>query len=95
MQENNTTPEGSNKNICKPQLFTIYTQAIRAIRKAAELVGKIDGCDEAKGQLERFADQLLQVLEEVKKEVKAAMKAAKTGDKLAAADETKPAEPLD
>lgn len=86
MQDNITeTPKGTDKKISKPRATTIYKQAIRTVRNAAELVGKIDGCDEAKGKLERFADQLLLTLEEMKRVAKAAKKAGKTGKKMAEA----------
>ena len=86
------TPKGTDKKISKPRATTIYKQAIRTVRNAAELVGKIDGCDEAKGKLERFADQLLLTLEEMKRVAKVAKKAGKTGQKMAAATEATPNE---
>lgn len=68
-----------SKPIRKARPTTVYRQAIRTVRKAAELVGGIDGCEEAQGQLEGFADQLHLMLE--------AMKAAgKAGKKKAAAE---------
>ena len=77
MQDNIAeTPNGADKKISKPRPTTVYKQAIRTIRKAAELVSKIDGCDDAKGKLERFADQLLQTLEEMKSAKKAGKKKA-------------------
>ena len=80
------TPEGTAKPIRKPRATTVYQQAIRTIRKAAELVGGIEGCEEAKGQLEGFADQLLLTLEKMKAAAKAAKKAVATE---ATPDETK------
>lgn len=77
MHDNNTaTLQDPEKNISKPRPTTVYKQAIRTIRKAAELVSKIDGCDDAKGKLERFADQLLLTLEEMKSAKKAGKKKA-------------------
>ena len=96
MQDNITeTPKGADKPSRKPRPTTIYKQAIRTVRKAAELVGKIDGCDESKGKLERFADQLLLTLAEMKKAAMAAKKAGKTGKKMAVATEATPNETKD
>ena len=83
------------KPIRKPRATTVYQQAIRTIRKAAELVGGIEGCEEAKGQLEGFADQLLLTLEKMKAAAKAAKKAGKTGKKMAVAAEAKTEETKD
>ena len=68
-----------SKPMRKPRPTTVYKRTIRAVRKAAELVGGIEGCEEAQGQLERFADRLLLTLEEMK----AAKKAGKRKGKAA------------
>jgi hypothetical protein len=73
-----------SKPIRKARPTTVYQQAIRTVRKAAELVGGMDGCDEAQGQLVGFADQLHHTLEEMKAAKKASKKAGKTGKKMAA-----------
>ena len=83
------------EKIRKTRPTTVYRQAVRTLRKAADLVSKIDGCDEAKGKLERFADQLLLTLEEMKKVAKATKKAVKTDDKMAEAAEAKTEETKD
>ena len=96
MHDNNTaTLQDPDKKISKPRPTTVFKRSIRTVRKAAELVGGIEGCEEAQGQLERFADHLLLMLEEMKKVAKAAKKAGKTGKKMAEAAEAKTEETKD
>ena len=83
MQDNIAeTPNGADKKISKPRPTTVYKQAIRTIRKAAELVSKIDGCDEVRAQLVEAAELVCRKMDEMKA-------AKKAGKKKAKADEAK------
>ena len=70
------------EKIGKTRPTTVYRQAVRTLRKAAELVSKIDGCDEVRAQLVEAAELVCRKMDEMKA-------AKKAGKKKAKADEAK------
>ena len=75
-------PKETDKKIRKTRPTTVYRQAVRTLRKAAELVSKIDGCDEVRAQLVEAAELVCRKMDEMKA-------AKKAGKKKAKADEAK------
>ncbi len=87
-------PKETDKKIRKTRPTTVYRQAVRTLRKAAELVSKIDGCDEVRAQLVEAAEAIGRKLELMKQAAQAAKKTEKADGKMSGPDEAQTEEPL-
>ena len=82
------------EKIRKTRPTTVYRQAVRTLRKAADLVSKIDGCDEVRAQLLEAAEVIRQKMEFLKQAACTAKKTEKADGEMSGPDEAKSEEPL-